>query len=50
MESINEEITLKLIMIGQQAVGKTSIIQEQKNKEHDQLYTATIGVDFYETK
>ena len=36
----------KLVFVGHEAVGKTSIITRYVNDEFDDSYGATIGVDF----
>ena len=41
------KITASIITIGNQAVGKTAISKRFSNDEFDELYSATIGIDFF---
>jgi len=42
----NNEILLRILVIGKYGVGKTSIIQKLVYDKFDPLYNSTIGVDF----
>ncbi|EAL50536.1 Rab family GTPase [Entamoeba histolytica] len=46
MEESKEALQLKIIVIGEPSVGKTSTIRKYCHGVFDQLYRATIGVDF----
>nr|CAD2167635.1 unnamed protein product [Meloidogyne enterolobii] len=44
--SQRKKLTLKVILLGESGVGKTSIINRFVNKKFSNCYKATIGVDF----
>ncbi|ELP87343.1 rab17, putative [Entamoeba invadens IP1] len=46
MEDSTDALQLKIIVIGEPSVGKTSTIKKYCHGVFDQLYRATIGVDF----
>ena len=41
------KITASIITIGNQAVGKTAISKRFSNDDFDELYSATVGIDFF---
>ena len=45
-----EEIQFKIIILGDESVGKTSIINRFCHQEFIQTYKKTIGVDFFSKK
>jgi small GTP-binding protein len=47
MEKDLPDVTMKLILLGEANVGKSSIMNQMVNKNFDLMYTTTIGVDFY---
>ena len=44
--SIRKKILLKVIILGDSAVGKTSLMNQFVNKKFTAQYKATIGADF----
>ena len=47
MKNINMKLKLKLIMLGDTCVGKTSIVKRKKENDYSNLYNSTISVDFF---
>jgi small GTP-binding protein len=47
MEKELPDVTMKLILLGEANVGKSSIMNQMVHKNFDLMYTTTIGVDFY---
>ena len=45
-EYVNHEIMFKCILIGDQAVGKSSILSRITGQEFKDNYDATVGVEF----
>lgn len=45
-ENINHEVMFKVILIGDQAVGKSSILSRITGHEFKDNYDATVGVEF----
>ena len=41
-----KEIKVKMVVVGDPGVGKTSILKQYNNKQFTQVYSSTIGVDF----
>ena len=47
MKNNNMKLKLKLIMLGDTCVGKTSIVKRKQENSFSNLYNSTIGVDFF---
>ena len=44
--AINEEKTIKIIILGSSSVGKTCILQRAFNNEFKESMLSTVGIDF----
>ncbi|KAK8809578.1 hypothetical protein WA158_000521 [Blastocystis sp. Blastoise] len=47
MSAPKRKVTLKIIVLGDASVGKTSIIRQYVNQKFSDKYKATIGADFF---
>jgi small GTP-binding protein len=47
MEKDIPDVTMKIIVLGEANVGKSSILNQMVHKNFDLIYSTTIGVDFY---